>query len=113
MACGLDFYSHRLCDLWVLCNRLGHLASVLWPYFLKDTGFHVVMTDEPAPVFVCWNGIIAVHADPFLPIPLCKGQFSTISLTQPLLSTHPAYPCPLKTTPASMSPVRFCTSKPG
>ncbi|KAJ7856105.1 cryptococcal mannosyltransferase 1-domain-containing protein [Mycena olivaceomarginata] len=104
MACGLDFYSRGLYDLWVLHDRLRHLASALWSYFLEDMGFHAVRTNEPAPVFACWNSIIAVHTDPFLQIPLRKGQFSTIPLTQPLLSTHPAYPRPLNITPASTVP---------
>ncbi|KAJ7768030.1 cryptococcal mannosyltransferase 1-domain-containing protein, partial [Mycena olivaceomarginata] len=61
MACGLDFYSRGLYDLWVLHDRLRHLASALGPYFLADTGFRAVMTDEPIPVFACWNGIIAMR----------------------------------------------------
>ncbi|KAJ7816741.1 cryptococcal mannosyltransferase 1-domain-containing protein [Mycena olivaceomarginata] len=114
MACGLDFHNRGyVIRPLVLRDRLGHLASALWPYFLEDTGFRAVMTNEPAPVFACWNGIIAVRADPFLPIPLRKGQLSTIPLTQPLPTTHPAYPRPLNTTPASTSPVRFRASKPG
>ncbi|KAJ7836889.1 glycosyltransferase family 69 protein [Mycena olivaceomarginata] len=91
MACGLDFHNRGLYDLWVLRDRLGHLASALWPYFLEDTGFRAVMTNEPAPVFACWNGIIAVPPSVYAP----------------------CVPTPPNTTPASTSPLRFRASKPG
>ncbi|KAJ6454197.1 cryptococcal mannosyltransferase 1-domain-containing protein [Mycena sanguinolenta] len=112
MACGLDMAYWGLYDQWVIRDRLGRLASTLWPFFLEDTGFRAVMADEPAPVFACWNGIIAVRADPFLPIPLRTGQLSTAPLARPLAPTHPAYGQPANMTPALTPPVRFRSSAP-
>ncbi|KAJ6454202.1 cryptococcal mannosyltransferase 1-domain-containing protein [Mycena sanguinolenta] len=112
MACGLDMAWWGLYDQWVIRDRLGRLASLLWPFFLEDTGFRAVMADEPAPVFTCWNGIIAVRADPFLPIPLRTGQLSTAPLARPLAPTHPAYGQPANMTPALTPPVRFRSSAP-
>ncbi|KAJ7259145.1 cryptococcal mannosyltransferase 1-domain-containing protein [Mycena haematopus] len=112
MVCGLDLAYWGLYDQWVIRDRLGRFASTLWPYFLEDTGFRAVMADEPAPVFACWNGIIAVRADPFLPLSLRTGQLSTSPLSRPLASTHPAYPQPLNLTPALTPPVRFRASAP-
>jgi hypothetical protein len=88
------------------------MASTVWPYFLEDTGFRAVMADEPAPVFTCWNGIVAMRADPFLPPALRTGQLSTSPLSRPLAATHPAYPQPQNLTPAATPPVRFRTSAP-
>ncbi|KAJ7367719.1 cryptococcal mannosyltransferase 1-domain-containing protein [Mycena albidolilacea] len=112
MACGLDLSFWGLYDQWVLRDRLGRMASTLWPYFLEDTGFRAVMADEPAPVFTCWNGIVAMRADPFLPLALRTGQLSTSPLSRPLAATHPAYPQPQNLTPAATPPVRFRTSAP-
>ncbi|KAK7044368.1 cryptococcal mannosyltransferase 1-domain-containing protein [Favolaschia claudopus] len=114
MACGLDLAYWGLYDQWVLRDRLGRLASTLWPYFLEDTGYRAVMADEPAPVFACWNGIIAVRAEPFLPLSLrTVGQLSTNPLSRPLVSTHPAYGQPLNMTPAETPPLRFRSSVEG
>ncbi|KAJ7816249.1 cryptococcal mannosyltransferase 1-domain-containing protein [Mycena leptocephala] len=93
-------------------DRLGRLASTLWPYFLEETGFKAVMADEPAPVFACWNGIIAVRADPFLPLTLRTGQLSTSAFKRPLAATHPTYPRPSNMTPALTPPLRFRASEP-
>ncbi|KAJ7081154.1 cryptococcal mannosyltransferase 1-domain-containing protein [Mycena belliarum] len=113
MACGLDFGCWGLYDLWVIRDRLGRIASTLWPYFLEDAGFRGVMANEPAPVFACWNGIISARADPFLPVGLRAGQLSTSPFTHPLVETHPAYPRPANLTPATTPPVRFRASVPG
>jgi hypothetical protein len=70
------------------------------------------MADEPAPVFACWNGIIAVRADPFLPLTLRTGQLSTSAFKRPLAATHPTYPRPSNMTPALTPPLRFRASEP-
>ncbi|KAF7369350.1 hypothetical protein MVEN_00263600 [Mycena venus] len=99
MACGLDLGHWGLYDAWVIRDRLGNIASKLWPYFLEELGFRAVMTDEPAPVFTCWNGIVAFSADPFLSPTLRTGQLSTSPLSRPFPDTHPAYPPPANLTP--------------
>ncbi|KAJ7167075.1 cryptococcal mannosyltransferase 1-domain-containing protein [Mycena filopes] len=121
MACGLDLAYWGLYDQWVIRDRLGRMVSTLWPYFLEDTGFRAVMADEPAPVFTCWNGIIAVRADPFLPPALRTGQLSTLPLARPLPPTHPFYSNSSSSSsssstpalsPAQTPPVRFRASAP-
>ncbi|KAJ7089972.1 cryptococcal mannosyltransferase 1-domain-containing protein [Mycena epipterygia] len=78
MACGLDLAYWGLYDQWVIRDHSGRFASTLYPYFLEDMGWRGVTTDEPAPVFTCWNGIVAFRADPFLPLALRSGnQLST------------------------------------
>ncbi|KAJ7208978.1 cryptococcal mannosyltransferase 1-domain-containing protein [Mycena pura] len=114
MACGLDFQWWGLYDMWVIRDRLGRIASTLWPYFLEDTGFRAVMADEPAPVFACWNGIAAMRADPFLPRALRSGdQLSAAPRARPLAATHPLHPRPANETPAAAPPLRFRASAPG
>jgi hypothetical protein len=83
----------RLYDLWVVRDRRGHLGSALWPYFLDDPSLHQAMNDEPVSAFTCWNGIVSVRAEPFLPPslrPKTTGkQLSSAPLTHLLPSTHP------------------------
>ncbi|KAJ6537070.1 cryptococcal mannosyltransferase 1-domain-containing protein [Mycena capillaripes] len=118
MVCGLDlsYWGYVRFLPWVIRDRLGRIASTLWPYFLEDLGFHAVMADKPAPVFACWNGIIAVRADPFLIRKNLPRNFlrnfllSTSPLSRPLAPTHPAYPQPANLTPALTPPVRFRAS---
>ncbi|KAJ6459951.1 cryptococcal mannosyltransferase 1-domain-containing protein [Mycena sanguinolenta] len=107
MACGLDLSYWGLFDQWVIRDRLGRLASTLWPYFLEHTGFRAVMADEPAPVFTCWNGIVSIRADPFLPPPMRTAQLSTTPLSRPIPPTHPEYPSLANLTPAATPPLRF------
>ncbi len=95
-------------DAWVVRDRLGRLVSSLWPYFLEDAGMQAVMADEPAPVFSCWNGIVAFRPDPFLPVHLRKsGRLSTAPLSTPLPSSHPLYPQDVNLSPAHMPPLSF------
>ncbi|KAJ7919355.1 cryptococcal mannosyltransferase 1-domain-containing protein [Mycena leptocephala] len=108
MVCGLDVDRWGLYDAWVVRDRLGRLVSSLWPYFLEDAGMEAVMKDEPAPVFACWNGIVAFRADPLLPISLrTPGRLSTSPLSRPLPETHPAHPQPASLTPALTPPIKF------
>ncbi|KAJ7762328.1 cryptococcal mannosyltransferase 1-domain-containing protein [Mycena maculata] len=108
MVCGLDLSRWGLYDAWVVRDRLGNLASSLWPYFLEDAGMQAVMEEEPAPVFTCWNGIVAFRADPLLPIALrTPGRLSTSPLSRPLPDTHPAYPQSASLTPALTPPIAF------
>ncbi|CAK5268212.1 unnamed protein product [Mycena citricolor] len=100
MACGLDLAYWGLYDQWVIRDRLGGLASTVWPYFQERLGYEAVMADEPAPVFSCWNGIVSFKSDPFLPPSKRHGQLSTSPLSRPLLPTHPS----AATTPANMTP---------
>jgi hypothetical protein len=69
-----------------------------------------MMADEPAPVFTCWNGIVSIRANPFLPPHLRTGQLSLSPLATPLPPTHPAYPQPANLTPAATPPRRFRAS---
>ncbi|KAF7302789.1 hypothetical protein MKEN_01240400 [Mycena kentingensis (nom. inval.)] len=108
MVCGLDLHRWGLYDAWVVRDRLGALVSSLWPYLLDPVGRQAVINDEPAPVFTCWNGIVAFSANPFLPPALrTPGRLSTSPLRNPLPSTHPAYPQPADLSPAQTPALRF------
>ncbi|KAF9020681.1 hypothetical protein BDZ89DRAFT_1202519, partial [Hymenopellis radicata] len=108
MACGIDLSYWGMYDSWVVRDRLGRLVSSLWPYFLEDAGMQAVMADEPAPVFSCWNGIVAFRPDPFLPVHLRKpGRLSTAPLSTPLPTSHPLYPQDVSLSPAHMPPLSF------
>ncbi|KAJ7274051.1 cryptococcal mannosyltransferase 1-domain-containing protein [Mycena rebaudengoi] len=99
---------------WVIRDRLGRIGSTLWPYFLEDTGYNGVMADLPAPVFACWNGIVAVRAEPFLPPALRlpgSTHLSTAPLARPLVSTHPLFGT--NSTPFTTPALRFRSSAPG
>ncbi|KAJ6479530.1 cryptococcal mannosyltransferase 1-domain-containing protein [Mycena vitilis] len=115
MACGLDFGNRGLYDLWVLRDHLGHLVSALYPYFVEDLGFRAVMADTPAPVFACWNGIVSVRAEPFLPLAL-RGQRNFTLSTDPLAPLPPSHPLSETVnhamTPALAPPLRFRASTP-
>ncbi|KAJ7587105.1 cryptococcal mannosyltransferase 1-domain-containing protein [Mycena floridula] len=107
MVCGTDFSVCGLYDNWVLRDRFGRLTSALWPYLFEDAGMQAVMNDEPAPVFSCWNGIVAFRAEPLLPLHLRTGQLSPAPLSRPLASTHPAYGQPADLSPALTPPLKF------
>lgn len=75
------------------------------------------MHDEPAPVFTCWNGIVGIRVDPFLPIPLrskstANWSLSTSPLPNPLPVSHPNYPENKDTAPALSPPLQFRASSP-
>ncbi|KAJ7630355.1 cryptococcal mannosyltransferase 1-domain-containing protein [Roridomyces roridus] len=107
-VCGLDFGPWGLYDQWVIRDRLGRTLSTNWPYFFEDAGLHAILREEPVPVFTCWNGIVAFKADPLIPVSLrTPGRLSTSPLSNPLPSSHPAYPQPLNTTPADTAPLLF------
>ncbi|KAJ7306962.1 cryptococcal mannosyltransferase 1-domain-containing protein [Mycena albidolilacea] len=111
MVCGLDFQQWGLYDIWVIRDRLGRIVSGQWPYFSEESGFAAVMASEPAPVFTCWNGIVSIRAEPFLPTEMRRGGLSAPPLP-PLSPTHPAYPRPANQTPATAPPLRFRSSSP-
>lgn len=70
-----------------------------------------IMADEPAPVFSCWNGIIAFRPDPFLPVHLRhSNRLSTKPLTSPLPTSHPSYGQPATLSPAQTPPMSFRVS---
>ncbi|KAF7332993.1 hypothetical protein MVEN_02405600 [Mycena venus] len=107
MACGLDFQQWGLYDIWVIRDHAGRIVSGQWPYFFEDRD---AMADEPVAVFTCWNGIVSISAEPFLPVALRKGRLSTFP--RPLPLTHPAYPQAVNQTPATTPPLRFRPSAP-
>ncbi|KAF7334689.1 Glycosyltransferase family 69 protein [Mycena venus] len=129
MACGVDFHNRgnlSKLDCTAGCTTsgscatgAGHLVSALWPYFLDDPSLHQSMNDEPVSAFTCWNGIVSIRAEPFLPPSLRSTapgkQLSSAPLTPALPSTHPLYTPPhagntAEMTPASAPPLRFRAS---
>ncbi|EKM61680.1 glycosyltransferase family 69 protein [Phanerochaete carnosa HHB-10118-sp] len=90
MACALDFGHFGAYDMWVLRDRIGHLAAGIWPYFFDAADYEAMKTDSPVPVFSCWNGIVAFVADPVLPIHLRSNRtLSTSPLRHLPPPTHP------------------------
>ena len=85
--------------------------SSVWPYLIEETGREAVIAEDPAPVFTCWNGIVAIKADPFLPVELRHpGRLAATPFTEQLPTTHPAYPRPENQTPATTPPIYFRAS---
>ncbi|EIN09163.1 hypothetical protein PUNSTDRAFT_120546 [Punctularia strigosozonata HHB-11173 SS5] len=90
VVCGLDFNHFGLYDAWVIRDRVGGLAAGIWPYFFDKASREAVEKSEPAPVFACWNGIIAMQAEPFLPPHLRRNKtLSATPLSYPLVDSHP------------------------
>ncbi|KAJ7069232.1 cryptococcal mannosyltransferase 1-domain-containing protein [Mycena amicta] len=111
MACGMDFQEWGLYDLWVTRDLNGGLVSNRYPYFLEPTAFHAVLASEPVPVSACWNGIVSITSDPFLPphLRLLRAQNRRLS-DQPLLplpSSHPLYPRTPNETPLTSPQLTF------
>lgn len=80
---------------------------------LESKGMKAVANDEPAPVFACWNGIIATRAEPFL-LPQHRRHLSnTTKAEYRMPATHPAFLAHVNTTPAKMPPLRFRSSVEG
>lgn len=102
----------RLYDIWVTRDRTGRVVSGQYPYFLDGAGFRAVLADDPAPVFTCWNGIVSILAEPFLPLHLRKNRLSTSPLPRPLPPTHPLYQQLANSTPATTPPLHFRASAP-
>ncbi|KAJ7128273.1 cryptococcal mannosyltransferase 1-domain-containing protein [Mycena filopes] len=108
IACGLDF------GPWggVLRDRLGRMVSTLYPYFATGTDLRAVMADAPVRVFSCWNGIVSIRPDPFLPHALRTDRLATTPQSRALPPSHPLYPHAANITPATAPPLLFRASAP-
>jgi hypothetical protein len=107
MACALDFGHFGAYDMWVLRDRLGHLAAGIWPYFFDAADYAAMKAAAPAPVFACWNGIVAFVADPVLPVHLRANRtLSTAPLAHAPPATHPLAHT-VASSPALTPPLRF------
>jgi hypothetical protein len=66
-ACSLDFVKPPLYyDTFAL--RDTHEAKTVlqtWPYFSTRASRHAMLSGQPVPVKYCWNGIVAMNAQPF------------------------------------------------
>lgn len=84
--------------------------SGLYPFFFEEVGMRMVMRDDPAPVFACWNGILSVTAEPFIPPEHRRKNSTTLStspLAPPLPSTHPLFNDHATTAPFDMPALHF------
>jgi hypothetical protein len=66
-ACSLDFAKP---PLYYDTSALGdtHGAKTVlqtWPYFSPRASRHAMLSGQPVPVKSCWNGIVAMNAQPF------------------------------------------------
>lgn len=113
MTCALDFGHFGAYDMWVLRDRVGHLAAGIWPYFFDTASYMAMKNGAPVPVFACWNGIVVFAADVVLPVHLRSNR--TLS-TEPLRRLPPATH-PLANTiaesPALTPPLAFRSSPHG
>ncbi|KAH8731166.1 cryptococcal mannosyltransferase 1-domain-containing protein [Phaeosphaeriaceae sp. PMI808] len=67
-ACSLDFSRPpHLYDTFALRDIDGHeMLMQTWPYFRARESRQAMLTNAPTPVTSCWNGIVAMPAEPFL-----------------------------------------------
>ena len=66
-ACSLDFQSPpAFYDTFALRDDQGYLPMMLtWPYFRSAASSNAILRGSPAPVQSCWNGVVAMNAEPF------------------------------------------------
>jgi hypothetical protein len=66
-ACALDFSKPpAFYDTFALRDLEGHEAVMQeWPYFRSRASRKALKYGHPTPVTSCWNGIIALNAEPF------------------------------------------------
>lgn len=70
-ACSVDIASYgRLHDTSALRDVHGRTpASSLWPWFLSSDSRSATVAGAPAPVYSCWDGLVALAAAPFYASP--------------------------------------------
>lgn len=66
-ACSMDFAKPpKYYDTFALRDSDGHEhATQVWPYFRSRKSRHAMKANRPVPVSSCWNGMVAMPADPF------------------------------------------------
>jgi hypothetical protein len=65
MACGLDFYE-LFYDILVTRDVEGYWFAGYFPYARHEKTRRSVMAGRPFPVYSCWNGMVAMTAEPFI-----------------------------------------------
>jgi len=91
------------------------MISGIWPHVMERHGAAAIMRNEPAEVFSCWNGIVSMRADIFVPPEMrnktiVPSNLSTKRLPYTLPATHPMKHLQ-NTPPAEMPPLRFRASQ--
>ncbi|KAH7104135.1 cryptococcal mannosyltransferase 1-domain-containing protein [Auriculariales sp. MPI-PUGE-AT-0066] len=115
MVCAFDYAQWGVTDGWVMRDRLGGMVSGIWPYLMERHGAAAVMRHEPAQVFSCWNGIVSMRADIFVPPVLrnksrIESHLSSKRLLYTIPETHPARNLQ-HLPPAEMPPLKFRVSE--
>ncbi|KAK4630949.1 hypothetical protein CLAFUR4_02896 [Fulvia fulva] len=66
-ACSLDFKNgHSFYDTFALRDSQGHeQVTQSWPFFRSASSRQALKASKPVPVTSCWNGIVAMDAEPF------------------------------------------------
>ncbi|PSN65753.1 polysaccharide export protein [Corynespora cassiicola Philippines] len=67
-ACSLDFSKPpTYYDTFALRDIGGSQPiTQTWPYFLSSKSRKALLSNRPVPVQSCWNGVVAMNAEPFL-----------------------------------------------
>ncbi|KAH8688674.1 cryptococcal mannosyltransferase 1-domain-containing protein [Phaeosphaeriaceae sp. PMI808] len=70
-ACSLDFSRPpQFYDTFALRDAEGHETLMqTWPYFRARESRRAILANLPAPVASCWNGMVAMPAEPFVSKP--------------------------------------------
>ncbi|EMD58651.1 hypothetical protein GGP41_006101 [Bipolaris sorokiniana] len=70
-ACSLDFSRPpQFYDTFALRDAEGHeMLMQTWPYFRARDSRQAILENRPAPVASCWNGMVAMPAEPFVSEP--------------------------------------------
>jgi hypothetical protein len=82
-ACALDFAKPpAFYDTFALRDSEGHEAVTQeWPYFRSRESRAALKQGKPVPVSSCWNGIVAMNAEPFYEQPrlVFRGVTDTLA----------------------------------
>ncbi|KAI7863188.1 mannosyltransferase 1, partial [Spinellus fusiger] len=67
-VCGMDFFGEFYDTFATREADERWVGSGKYPYFALEESRRLLYKEEPIPVYSCWNGIIALNAEPFLEV---------------------------------------------
>ncbi|KAF0682956.1 Aste57867_24969 [Aphanomyces stellatus] len=66
VVCAMDFNRVTLYDTWVARDVNGEAMSSLYPFTADLESIALLRQGKPFPVSSCWNGVVAMKAQPFV-----------------------------------------------